>query len=217
MLPWRPKLVMFLPICRSCRISTINHIFFILIIRSLHFLLLAFYFESCWTLHTKAKYTGVRFVNYLTNYGSLCNKTFLFDELLSAVCILVIHRCIYVNPPRSSGSLPKMQPNSRTPRSEMDPPGYENTKKKKKKIFFFNFFFKWFSRSSFLCICMVIMVTCCWKAINSQAGLNIQAIGKVTLDTQTSHWETSQLRASQMICNESLLLLIYFYKSMSTF
>ena len=33
------------------------------------------------------------------------------------------------------------------------------------KIFFF--FFLKFSRPSFLHICMVIMVTCCWKAINS--------------------------------------------------
>ena len=36
-------------------------------------------------------------------------------------------------------------------------------KKKKKKKFFFFFFY----RPSFMRICMVIMVTCCWKAINS--------------------------------------------------
>ena len=45
---------------------------------------------------------------------------------------------IHVNPPGSSGSLPEMRPNSRTPGSETEPPGCENTKKK--KIFFFFFF-----------------------------------------------------------------------------
>ena len=39
--------------------------------------------------------------------------------------------CIHVNPPGSSGSLPEMQPDSRTPGSETEPPGCENTKKKK--------------------------------------------------------------------------------------
>ena len=39
------------------------------------------------------------------------------------------NKSIHVNPPESSGSLPEMQPNSRTPGSEMEPPGYENTKK----------------------------------------------------------------------------------------
>ena len=46
---------------------------------------------------------------------------------------------IHVNPPRSSGSLPEMQPDSRTPGSETEPPGCENTKKKKKKFFLFFF------------------------------------------------------------------------------
>ena len=69
--------------------------------------------------------------------------------------------CIHVNPPGSSGSLPEMQRNSRTPGSETEPPGCENTKKKN---FFFFFFF---SRPSFLRMCMVIMAICCWKAINS--------------------------------------------------
>ena len=59
--------------------------FFILIKIGLHFLLLALYYESGLTLHIKVKYTGIRFVNYLTNYGNLCNKTFLLYELLSAV------------------------------------------------------------------------------------------------------------------------------------
>ena len=59
--------------------------FFILIIIGLHFLLLALYYESCLTLHIKVKYTGIIFVNYLTNYGNECNKMFLFDELFSAV------------------------------------------------------------------------------------------------------------------------------------
>ena len=50
---------------------------------------------------------------------------------------------IHVNPPGSSGSLPEMQRNSRTPGSETEPPGCENTKKKKeKKNFFFFFFFQ---------------------------------------------------------------------------
>ena len=44
------------------------------------------------------------------------------------------HKRIHVNPPRSSGSLPEMQPASRTPRSETEPPGCENIKKT--KIFF---------------------------------------------------------------------------------
>ena len=44
---------------------------------------------------------------------------------------------IHVNPPGSSGSLPEMQPDSRTPGSETEPPGFKNTKKKKKKFFFF--------------------------------------------------------------------------------
>ena len=34
--------------------------------------------------------------------------------------------CIHVNPPGSSGSLPEMQPDSRTPGSETEPPGCEN-------------------------------------------------------------------------------------------
>ena len=75
------------------------------------------------------------------------------------VCIMSHHFCIHVNLPGSSGSLPEMRPDSRTPGSETEPPGCENTKKKKKNIFF--------SRRSFLRICMVIMVTFCWKAINS--------------------------------------------------
>ena len=37
-----------------------------------------------------------------------------------------------MNPLRSSGSLPEMQPDTRTPGSETEPPGCENTKKKKK-------------------------------------------------------------------------------------
>ena len=44
---------------------------------------------------------------------------------------------IHVNPPGSSGSLPEMQPNSRTPGSETEPPGCENTKKKKNYFLFF--------------------------------------------------------------------------------
>ena len=36
---------------------------------------------------------------------------------------------IHVNPPGSSGSLPEMQPDSRTPASETEPPRCENTKK----------------------------------------------------------------------------------------
>ena len=40
---------------------------------------------------------------------------------------------IHVNPPGSSGSLPEMRPDSRTPGSETEPSGSENTKKKKKK------------------------------------------------------------------------------------
>ena len=59
--------------------------FVILIIIGLHFLLLALYYESCLILCVKVKYTGIRFVNYRTNYGNLCNKTFIFDELFSAV------------------------------------------------------------------------------------------------------------------------------------
>ena len=43
---------------------------------------------------------------------------------------------IHVNPPGSSGSLPEMQADSRTPGSETEPPGY---KKQKKKIFLNNF------------------------------------------------------------------------------
>ena len=46
--------------------------------------------------------------------------------------------CIHVNPPGSSGSLPEMEPDSRTPVSETGPPRCENTKKKKN--FFFVFF-----------------------------------------------------------------------------
>ena len=69
---------------------------------------------------------------------------------------------IHVNPPGSSGSLPEMHPDSRTPGSETEPPGCENTKKKKNFFFFF-----FFPRPSFLHICMVITVTYCWKAINS--------------------------------------------------
>ena len=57
---------------------------------------------------------------------------------------------IHVNPPGSSGSLPEMQPNSRTPGNETEPPGCENTKKKKKKKKIFFFFFFFFSRPSFL-------------------------------------------------------------------
>ena len=45
-----------------------------------------------------------------------------------------------MNPPGSSGSLPEMQPDSRTPGSETEPPVFENTKKKKKKKKFFFFF-----------------------------------------------------------------------------
>ena len=48
---------------------------------------------------------------------------------------------IHVNPPGSSGSLPEMRPDSRTPGSETEPPGCENTKKKKKKKKIFFFFF----------------------------------------------------------------------------
>ena len=44
---------------------------------------------------------------------------------------------IHVNPPGSSGSLPEMKLDSRTPGSEAEPPRCENTKKKKKKSFFF--------------------------------------------------------------------------------
>ena len=44
---------------------------------------------------------------------------------------------IHVNPPGSSGSLPEMQPDSRTPGSETEPPGCENTKKKKNLFYFF--------------------------------------------------------------------------------
>ena len=47
-----------------------------------------------------------------------------------------------VNPPRSSGSLPEMQPDSHTPGSETEPPRCENTKKKKKKKKKFFFLFK---------------------------------------------------------------------------
>ena len=43
---------------------------------------------------------------------------------------------IHVNPPGSSGSLPEMEPDSRTPGSETESPGCE----KKKKFFFFFFF-----------------------------------------------------------------------------
>ena len=39
---------------------------------------------------------------------------------------------IHVNPPESSGSLPEMQPYSRTHRSETELPRCKNTKKKKK-------------------------------------------------------------------------------------
>ena len=35
-----------------------------------------------------------------------------------------------MNSPGSSGNLPEMEPNSRTPVSETEPPGCENTKKK---------------------------------------------------------------------------------------
>ena len=59
--------------------------FFILFVIGLYFLLLAFYYESCLTIHMKVKYTGITFVNYLTNYGNKSNKTFLFDEHFSAV------------------------------------------------------------------------------------------------------------------------------------
>ena len=44
-----------------------------------------------------------------------------------------IPHIIHVNPPGSSGSLPEMRPNSRTPGSETEPPGCENSK----KFFFF--------------------------------------------------------------------------------
>ena len=37
---------------------------------------------------------------------------------------------IHVNPPGSSGSLPEMPPDSRTPGSETEPPRCENTKNK---------------------------------------------------------------------------------------
>ena len=53
--------------------------------------------------------------------------------------VLTSSQSIHVNPPGSSGSLPEMRPASRTPGSETEPPGCENTKKKK-KIFFFFFF-----------------------------------------------------------------------------
>ena len=72
-----------------------------------------------------------------------------------------VRTCIHVNPPGSSRSLLEMQPDSHTPGSETEPPGCENTKKKTKKNFFSP------PRPSFLRICMVITVTCCWKAINS--------------------------------------------------
>ena len=48
--------------------------------------------------------------------------------------LLLRNQNIHVNPPGSSGSLPEMRPDSRTPGSETEPPGCENTKK---KIFFF--------------------------------------------------------------------------------
>ena len=81
-----------------------------------------------------------------------------------------------------------------------------------KKIFFLFFF----SRPSFLRICMVISVTYCLKVINSLAGLNIQAIDKS--DTWHSNITLRrQLRASQMIRNESYYFLFIFYKCMSTF
>ena len=44
---------------------------------------------------------------------------------------------IHVKPPRSSGSLPEMQPDSRNPGSETEPPRCENTKKKEFFFFFF--------------------------------------------------------------------------------
>ena len=43
---------------------------------------------------------------------------------------------IHVNPPGSSGSLPEMEPDSRTPASETESPGCENTK----NFFFFLIF-----------------------------------------------------------------------------
>ena len=47
---------------------------------------------------------------------------------------LLWYNDIPVAVPGSSGSLPEMRPHSRTPGSETEPPGCENTKK---KFFFF--------------------------------------------------------------------------------
>ena len=116
-------------------------------------------------------------------------------------------RYIHVNPPGSSGSLPEMRPDSRTPGSETEPPGCENTKKK-------NFFFFFFSRPSFLRICMVRSFV---------AGRQLTArLVWIYKPWQSDTWHSNitlrrQLRASQMICNESLLFCIYFYKSITTF
>ena len=76
----------------------------------------------------------------------MCSNDVLTSKLCLNIARLTIHQIawnkassIHVNPPRSSRSLPEMQPDSRTPGSETEPPGCENTKKKKKKK---NFFFQ---------------------------------------------------------------------------
>ena len=85
---------------------------------------------------------------------------------------------IHVNPPGSSRSLPEMQPDSCTPGSETEPPGCENTKKKKKNFQTIIFVHMYGNNGHLL------------LEGNLQLGLfNIQAINKVTLDTQTSHWD----------------------------
>ena len=52
------------------------------------------------------------------------------------------YKGIHVNPPESSGSLPEMEPDFRTPASKTESPRCENTKKKKKFFFFFLIIFQ---------------------------------------------------------------------------
>ena len=57
---------------------------------------------------------------------------------------------------------------------------------------------------------MVIMVTCCWKAINRSAGLNIQAIDKVILDTQ-HHTEKAIKSFSDDMQWEFIISYLFLY------
>ena len=64
-------------------------------------------------------------------------ESHITTKLLSNKQNLVYVKHIHVNSPGSSGSLPEMWPDSRTPGSEPEPPGCENSIKKKKIFFFF--------------------------------------------------------------------------------